>query len=160
VVAGFGALLAVVNLAVAWAVGSTVLGGRLSLSVSATDFLQVVVAQMTLTAGWALFGVAVAAMVRSQVIALAVVLAVPFFVEGMVRSVGLLSGHAWLEKLAGHLPFAAGSTMTDISHGSTGTLIIASADRVGPLAGASIFLATIGTLAVLAALHFERQDIG
>lgn len=50
-VAVFGALLAVADLAVAWAVGATVLGGQVSLSVPAADVVQLVGAQMTLTAG-------------------------------------------------------------------------------------------------------------
>ena len=159
VAGGVGAALALVTLLTAWGVSSLVLAGRVDLSVAPVDVLHLVAAQTALTAGWAVFGLCVAVLVRNQLFAVATTLAVPFVLEGLVRSVGLLTGQGWLQRLGGYLPFTAGSAMTDISHRAGSALLAPSSDRVGPLLGAVIFASTLSLLALLAHGQFRRQDV-
>lgn len=159
VIGGFGAGLALANLAVAWLIGVLTLAGSVSLSLSAVDALQLHLAQILLVVGWSLIGVAVATLVRSQAFALAVLLAVPFAVEPAIRSVGAVSGQTWLAKAAGLLPFSAGNAMTDISHGASSTLLAPAASRVSPMAGGTVFLCAVGILSLVALAQFRRQDV-
>jgi hypothetical protein len=160
VIAGFAAVLAVLNLAVSWLVGTLTLGPGLGLSVPVFGLVQLCIAQIALTVGWALLGSVVTVLLRSQLFALAALLVVPFAIEPAIRTAGLLSGQTWLERIVGYLPFAAGSAMTDISHGATSTVLAAGAARVAPLVGGTVFFATIGALGLWALLRFREQDIG
>ena len=58
VVAGFGSAVAVADLVVAWAVGMLMVGRRLIAPASALDLLHLHGAQIALTVGWALLGMA------------------------------------------------------------------------------------------------------
>lgn len=157
--AAVGGALATIGVAVAWIVGTLALRPELALPAPAADVAVVVIAEVALAAGWAVFGVAVAVLVRSQIFALAVLLAVPYALESVVRSLALTSGHHWLATLAGYLPFAAGSAMTHISGASGGTLLDTATAGLDPLAGAVIFFGTVGALMGAAALRFPRQDV-
>lgn len=158
-VAGFGAVLALANLAVAWVVGALVLAGAVSLSLSVAALIQFHLAQVLLVAGWALIGVALAAVLRSQAFALAVLLAIPFAIEPAVRTVGMLSGQTWLERTSGFLPFTAGSAMADISDGVSNTLLSSASYRLGPLVSGVVFFGVIGVLGIAAFQHFRSQDV-
>lgn len=159
VTAALGAGLAAVGAVVAWGVGTLALRNTLSLSVAPGPAALLVVAEMALAAGWAVFGVAVALLVRSQIVALVVLLAVPYAVESVVRSVALTSGNHWLATVSGYLPFAAGSAMTHVSPATGRVLLDAATADLGPAAGALIFFGSVGILAVSAALRFTRQDV-
>jgi ABC-2 type transport system permease protein len=157
VVGGFAVAVMLMNLVVAWLVGSLVLADAVSLSAPVADLVQVLLAQVLLVIGWALFGIALATTTRSQLFALAGLFAIPFAVEPMIRTAGLLSGQAWLERVSGFLPFTAGAAMADISDGA-GALLAPAAGRVDPLVGGAVFFGVIGLAAVAAVLRFRHQD--
>jgi ABC-2 type transport system permease protein len=159
VAGGVGAGLALLNLLVAWAVAVKALDGRVTLSVGPLDVVQLVAAETALAAGWALFGLFVAVLVRTQLIAVGLILTVPFIFEGMVRSMGLLTGQGWLQHIGGYLPFTAGTAMTDLSNRAGGVLLASNGDRAGPLLGTVIFVSTIAMLGLLGQSHFRRQDV-
>jgi ABC-2 type transport system permease protein len=159
VVGGFAAVLAVTGMAVAWLVGLVVVADTVSLAASVPALLQVHSAQVLLTAGWGLAGVALACHLRSQLLAMITLLAVPFVIEPMLRTVGLLSGQEWLARVSGYLPFSAGNAMADVTGGAAGSLLAPAAARVDPALGGAVFVAAVGILIVLAASQFRRQDV-
>jgi len=158
VVTACGAALTVVNLAVAWVVGSLVLVELPPDVGGVPGFLQLHLGQVVLVSAWALVGIAVTVLTRSQLWGMAVLLLVPFVVEPMFRTVGMLSGQGWLETVAGYLPFSAGEAITDISSGAVRVLLAPESSRVGPLAGGAILLGTVGVLWAAALVRFRRQD--
>jgi hypothetical protein len=49
--------------------------------------------------------------------------------------------------------------MTDISHGSTSTLLASTAVRLGPLAGGLVFFGMTAVVGTWAVLRFQYQDV-
>lgn len=135
------------------------LAGTVRLGLPMADLIQLNGAQVLLVVGWAVIGLGVAVLVRSQAFALALLLTVPYAVEPTIRSVGAVSGHERLAKLAGLLPFSAGSAMTDVSSAGSSTLLAPAVSRVHPLAGAAVFVTSIAILASIAVARFRRQDV-
>jgi ABC-2 type transport system permease protein len=159
VVAGFGVAVALVNLAVAWAVGLLMVGRGLTGSASVLELAGLHLGQVALTVGAALLGSFVAALVRSQLVGLAIVFAVPYAVEPGLRTMVMFSGQQTLARFVGFLPFSAGNAMTDISGGSSDTLLASAAVRVGPLTGALIFFGMVAMAGAGAMARFRRQDV-
>lgn len=159
VVAGFAVAVTAADFAVTWAVGLLMLGRRLTASAPAADLISLHAGQVALTVGSALIGVFLTILFRSQMAGLAAVVALPYAVEPALRTMILLSGAHSLERFLGFLPFAAGGAMTDISHGTSDTLLSATALRLGPLTGGLVFFGMIAAVGVWALVRFRRQDV-
>lgn len=155
-IAAAGAVLALANLAVAWVVALPLLAGESLTDVPAALLARVHIGQVLLTVGWGLLGVALGTLLRSQTVALLVLLAVPFVVEPMLRAVLMHSGQSVLEHVGMFLPFTAGSAMTSAADAGT-TLMDASA-QPGPLAGGVVFLALVAGKTAMAVTSFQRRD--
>ncbi|UUN27770.1 ABC transporter permease [Streptomyces sp. FIT100] len=155
-IAAFSAVLALANLAVAWAVALPVLAGESLSGVPAALLVRVHIGHVLLVAGWGLAGVALGALIRSQTVALLTLLAVPFVVEPMLRAVLANSGQSLLERVAMFLPFTAGSAMTGAA--DAGSALLDSGAQLGPLAGGVVFLALITAKTAAAATAFRRRD--
>lgn len=159
VAAGFGVALAGSNLAVGWIVGSLSLGDRPGLLLPLLTAAHFHVAQILLVAGWAVIGVALGTLLRSQVLALLLLLALPMVVEPAVRTAGVVSGAGWLARSAAYLPFNAGTAMADITGGLTGAVLPSADQRAHPIVGAVVFLAAIVAVAGAAVATFRRRDV-
>lgn len=160
VVGCFSMALAVASAAAAWLVAIGMLGGKLRFSLGLGDLVQLHGALLLLVVGWGLVGLGVATVVRSQLLSLGAILAVPFVVEPGIRGVGMVTGQPWLLKAAGYLPFAAGSAMADVTRGVSGTVLAAGSAHVAPALAACVFLLTVTALGAAAVVNFRRQDIG
>lgn len=159
VVTALAIAFAVAGLASAWAVALAVLTGSSEPAAPAAEFAQFHVGQIMLVVGWGLLGLAIAVIVRSQLLALGAILLLPYAVEPTLRTVGQLAGHGWLETAAAYLPFAAGSAMADVSAGGAGTLLSPASSRADPLLGGLVFFAVIAVLGTAAVMNFRRQDV-
>jgi ABC-2 type transport system permease protein len=155
-IAAVSVVLALANLAVAWAVALPLLAGESLADVPATLLVRVHMGQVLLIVGWGLAGVALGALIRSQTAALLVLLAVPFVLEPMLRAVLTHSGQSVLQHAAKFLPFTAGSAMTGAA--DAGTTLMDSSAQLGPLAGGMVFLAVIAAKTAAAATTFQRRD--
>ncbi|MFH8404046.1 ABC transporter permease [Streptomyces sp. NPDC018019] len=155
-IAAFSALLALVNLVVAWAVALPLLAGESLEGLSATLLFRVHIGQVLLTVGWGLSGVALGTLIRSRTTALALLLAFPFVAEPMLRAVLANSGQAVLEHAAMFLPFTAGGAMT--SAADVDTTLLDNGTHLGPLAGGAVFLALITIETAAAVTVFRRRD--
>ncbi|MGI5195679.1 ABC transporter permease [Streptomyces sp. CA-288835] len=155
-IAAVSVVLALANLAVAWAVALPLLAGESLTDVSAALLVRVHLGQVLLIVGWGLAGVALGTLIRSQTAALLILLAVPFVLEPMLRAVLANSGQSVLEHAAMFLPFAAGSAMT--SAADAGTTLMDSSAQLGPLVGGVVFLALVTAKTAAAATAFQRRD--
>ncbi|MFE0581569.1 hypothetical protein [Streptomyces sp. NPDC058874] len=155
-IAAFSGLLALANLAAAWAVAVPLLAGDSMDGVSAALLVRVHVGQVLLIVGWGLAGVALGALIRSQTAALLTLLAVPFVVEPMLRAVLTNSGQPVLERAGAFLPFTAGGAMT--SAADTSTTLLDSSAQLGPFVGGMVFLALIAAKTAAAVTAFQRRD--
>lgn len=155
-IAAFSVLLALANLAAAWAV-ALVLGAGGSLAGESPALLaRVHLGQVLLVVGWGLAGVALGALMRSQTVALLTLLAVPFVLEPMLRAVLAHSGQSVLEHAAMYLPFTAGSAMTSVA--DSGTTLVDNSGQLGPLTGGMVFLALVAAKTAAAAGAFQHRD--
>ncbi|MFE2527585.1 hypothetical protein ACFXEL_25445 [Streptomyces sp. NPDC059382] len=155
-IAVFSALLALANLAVAWAVAAPMLAGESLDGVSAALLVHVHIGQVLLIVGWGLAGVALGTLIRSQTVALLVLLAIPFVVEPMLRAVLMNSGQSVLERAGAFLPFTAGGAMT--SAADAGTTLLDSSAQLSPLMGGVVFFALITAKTAAAATALQRRD--
>lgn len=158
-VGAFGVVLAIAGLVAAWLSGTMALPGVLPAPSMTPAFFQLCGGQVLLVSGWAVLGVAVTVLARSQLLGLAAILIVPFMVEPLFHTVGAVAGLTWLEAVAGHLPFSAGEAMPDISRvDGAGSLLAPQATRAEPLPGGIVFLGTVGALWTAAVWRFRQQD--
>ncbi|WP_430478992.1 hypothetical protein ACQZM9_18460 [Streptomyces sp. P11-1] len=155
-IAAFSTVLALANLAVAWAVALPLLAGESLEGVSAGLLVRVHIGQILLIAGWGLAGVALGALIRSQTVALLTLLAVPFVLEPMLRAVLANSGQPVLETAAMFLPFTAANAMTGAA--DTSATLLDNSAQLGPLAGGLVFLTLITAKTAAAAATFHHRD--
>lgn len=152
-----GVVIAVANLAASWVVVLMMLPGRIAIEAPFFPVGRAQIGEVALVAGWGLIGVALGILVRSQTVAIVLLLALPYVLEPLARLSLGSSPYGWIARLVDYLPFAAGTAMTSVSAATPSGLTDAGS-RLPPLGGAISFFVFVVALLGLAAVLFERRD--
>ena len=156
VIGTFAALIAVLSVGAAYAVGRAEVGPGLSTSLlTAGDTERALGGFLALVLLTSLLGVALGALLRSATAAAVVLVALPALVEPL--AIWALTGpnSATANEIASHLPFTAGAQMVNLPGGDgPGFDLVA----LGAVAGGVTFLAFVLATTLVSTAVFARRD--
>lgn len=156
VVAAFAAVIALLSMATAFAVGRAEVGPAVDGSLlTAGDTERALTGFGALVVLTALLGVALGALLRSVTAAAVVLIAMPALVEPL--AIWALTGpdSSTANDVASHLPFTAGAQMVNLPGGDgPGFDLVA----LGALAGGLTFLAFVAGTTLVSSAVFARRD--
>jgi ABC-2 type transport system permease protein len=126
--------------------------------VAITSVVSPLAVFVLLGAGWAVIGVSLGNIVRSQTVAVVLLVFWPYAVEPLVRVLLQSSPASWLHTVGGLLPAAAGEAAVRPSHAGASGLLNVSAQQPSPFTGALAFLLFVALTAAGAAALDRRRD--
>jgi len=148
-----------VNLVLGWMVIGLMLRSHPLPGGQVPTVLRAQAGQAVIIVGWAVIGLALAALTRSQTAAILLLLADAYLVEPGLR-LGLRSAPGPLSAVPDYLPLGAAGTLTDVSgsvaQGSTALTV--SSSSLAPWVGGGVFVLFVALLAVTAGIVFVRRD--
>ncbi|MEU2159309.1 ABC transporter permease subunit [Streptomyces sp. NPDC019396] len=158
VAGGFALTVMACSTAVSWIVACTSLPVELISRASYGDLIVLHCGLLLQTVCWTLIGIAITIMFRSQTVAMVSLVAIPYMLEPMVRTGGMLTSSPWLTHMAKYLPFAAGTSMSNIS-GDDGAFLADASQRLTPATAILVFGLFTAALYVAAVTRFRSQGI-
>ncbi|WP_327325179.1 ABC transporter permease [Streptomyces sp. NBC_01210] len=158
VAGGFALAVTGCATAVSWIVASATLPAELISGVSYGDLIVLHGGLLLQTVCWTLIGIAITVVFRSQAVGTVSLVAIPYVLEPMVRTGGLFADSPWLAQAAKYLPFAAGTSMSNIA-GDEGAFLAEASQRMAPGTAVLVFGLFTGALFVGAVAQFRRQGM-
>ncbi|MEU2432624.1 hypothetical protein ABZ611_24515 [Streptomyces sp. NPDC007861] len=158
VAGGFAVAVTACATVISWIVAGAALPAALISDVSYGSLIVLHGGLVLQTVCWTLIGIALTVIFRSQAVGTVSLVAVPYVLEPMIRAGGMFADSSWLAQVAKYLPFAAGTSMSNIA-GGEGAFLAEASQHMAPGTAVLVFGLFTGTLFVGAVARFRQQGI-